>query len=248
MKTSTFIDTSDINSAVAGAMVNLVDVEVEFSVGTVFREFAQQYVNRITMVSQYDGYDVTTELRNFMKLPTKKPSEGGDAADILYDYFQQLLLLRVLQVNSERGCYIKPSNFGISIPVYIHFILSQIGRVTISERQVRLTPAYQDYDFYSDVSWDANAVLRLSEFLRFKLPGSLAKALPKDLDGDSDFMTFCVIEGVVLNDRQGLEPVLAFAASFLEAKRDADALTVHVKYAAVDYYKHMVPLVVGIGT
>lgn len=154
----------------------------------------------------------------------------------LYDYMCYLVEARVNHVTNKRS--IPKSDFAVKIPCFLMFILSQVGNVEIPRLQVKITPSFERTENMVLTSVDDiyAFVTKISSYLSLIVPNAIARCFPSNLDGNEDFMSMTLVENVMCANHAEVEPVMAFASSFLEAKRMNDLITDHVKYSSLERY------------
>lgn len=234
-----------LKGGLSGPQVQTVDVHVDFRIGMLMETYSAEFCAGLEVmhpkvnVLEYLSGALSEELQEYLV------SNDCSLEDLMVGYFDYLLGQRVLQVNG-RKTEIRPGDFSTRIPVFVHFLLSQIGRVHIKTKQVWLLP---EYTMTSPIAGLFNKldVAHLSRRLESIAPAALAKALPKDIEGEADFMALATVSNVVMGDSTLTEPVLSFAHSVVIATRDTVALTSHVSYGRHEDFGVYIPEMAHIG-
>lgn len=206
--------------------VGLNDVKVEVRFGEMLSHFCDDYYQSL----EY-GYN--------------KPLPFS--LDELKAFIEVAIEQRVRYVNGQTMA-VKASDFTWKTPCFVHFILSQIGKVEMREYQLVLTPTFGELTMEKFIPCEKQEFIRkMSSWLDQLASASVAKALPKHIDGDRDFMSLTVVESIVRGPNAVAQPAMTLAASFVEATRAHNALTAHVTYAPTVYYKQFIPPLARIG-
>lgn len=154
----------------------------------------------------------------------------------VHDYICYLIEARVKHVCGRRS--LPKSDFAVKIPCFIHFLLSQIGNVDQASAQLRIIPEFErtenmvltkDDDIYQFVT-------KVASIINIIAPNALARGFPSSTEGNIDFMSMTLVGDIMKCNHANVEPVMAFASSFLEAKRMSDLMTSHVSYGSLSRY------------
>jgi hypothetical protein len=159
-------------------------------------------------------------------------------------YLQSLLATRIAHVRGERAAFQK-SNFEISIPVYWHYILSNIGNVDVREYHKRLVP--------SAIKAEMTKVEMMNISIKLKsiALNSTVQGFPRSNEGNEDFMLLTLVENQlkvsgqketytsteIVGVTRSHEPPMVLASAFVRAKRAVDILS-PVSYGSIEKYRH----------
>lgn len=154
--------------------------------------------------------------------------------EALHKYFLTLMWIRARMVNGQSIKAYSQLKRLLTIPVVVYQIIIKVGLVKDEDLGLQLLPT---------VTVEGDSLLSASEMLHISdklsnlesLGLALVHGLPRNPDGDLDFMAMQVIDNQVLSYRKS-HPVYGFLAHFLEMKRTSDTLqgVTRVFYGSTD--------------
>lgn len=180
-----------------------VSTTVEMEPSKLASKLAKELLVEMERIAPYAGY---------------KPVSDLEEDDIL-KYCKTLIWLRCEIVSgfSKASAHYRPLIRNLAVPVMLYQMLIPIGIAIDRDYGIRFTPAYS---IESEQLLDPDSLQSLSDIMT-SLEASGLKivyGLPKDRDGELDFMALCSVEGVVKGYRKA-HPVYGFLASFFEQKK-----------------------------
>lgn len=194
---SMFSDSKNLNKAT-------VTVEVEMTPSKLMDSLATEVLKELERIAPYAGFKDVSDL------------EVSDIRKYLYT----LVWLRCERVNhslSQSFKAYKALEKRVAVPVMAYQLLLSIGRCVDRDFSIEFLPAYSisEKDLLAPTELAA-----VSEIMtRLESNGmKVVYGLPKEEDGELDFMALCHVEETVVGYRQS-HPVYGFLASFFEQKK-----------------------------
>lgn len=165
----------------------------------------------------------------------------------IHDYVCYLIEARVKHVNGKRS--LPKSDFAVKIPSFVSYLLCQIGYVEQSSVQLRIVPSFERTEnmILSKDDEIYQFVTRISNLIYIIAPKAVNRGFPSNMEGNADFMSMTLIDGIMKSCHANVEPAIAFASAFLEAKRLSDLMTAHVSYGSLDRYSNFIHDVSSVG-
>lgn len=215
--------------------VNHVKVKVSFGCG-IMPEFAETYVNAMNQRLAARGSSLSFD-RNEME-----------------KYLNTLLKYRIDRVNGTGKN--EPNARLLKVPALYALSLTHVGPVFDKDLGVELVPILESNDSNSDVTDEVSgrgrsatimATMNIQEALDFSrkllvvedLGFELVEGLPKEREGDSDFMYFHMSADSILRHDKGAHPGIAVLTAFFRMKQLENILTFRVNYGLISEYEEM---------
>lgn len=193
---SMFNDSKNLNKAT-------VTVEVEMTPSKLMDSLATEVLKELERIAPYAGFKDISDL---------------EVSDIR-KYLCTLVWMRCERVNYPSKSFegYKKLERRLAVPVMAYQLLVSIGRCIDRDFSIEFRPAYSisEKDLLAPTELAA-----LSEILtRMESNGmKVVYGLPKEIDGELDFMALCHVEETVVGYRQS-HPVYGFLASFFAQKK-----------------------------
>lgn len=161
----------------------------------------------------------------------------------LEQYVKLLIRMRGTQVHGKPLKFVRPGDEEILVPDFIHLLLSNIGIVEYKKRLIELKPKV---DFITDEDqklWDSFAdVRRVLRRVEDKFP--LARGLPREKEGNADFMVLQIVDGIVVGHEEGIDPVMPILGAFLEKTFVETVFKMDITYDHIDDVKNVIQYLV----
>jgi hypothetical protein len=166
----------------------------------------------------------------------------------LFAYYSILIRERINDVNKRRVLF-SPKDNDIKIPHFFHLMLASLGEVTDERRHLWLSVEYQpeswteadiaNFKLYRGVETEKEFVYAMSKQLRLMERYGLVNgsALPRGLDGVTEFMLFLWAESRLYHPEPEVEPGLSVLASLLKMSRDQSILNPYIAYGTEEAYR-----------
>jgi len=149
-------------------------------------------------------------------------------------YLNYLLLQRVKYSTGE-GKTDRDSRF-LKVPALFALSLTHVGRVFDKDLGIELIPVIGEIDAMTpEEALKFSRRLTIVEDLGFEL----VEGLPKDRNGDSNFMYFHMADDNVKRHNKDSHPGFAVLAAFFKMKQLDEILTFRVTYGLVSEYEEM---------
>jgi hypothetical protein len=191
-----FSDKKNLNKAT-------ITVEVEMKPSTLMEALASELLKELQRIMPYAGFEDVSKL-----------SEKD-----ICKYLNTLVWMRCQHVNGPSQSYkeYKPLERLVAVPVMAYQLLVSIGVAVDRDYSIQFIPAYS---ISGEDLLAPDQIAEISDvFLRLERNGmKLVFGMPKDVNGELDFMALCHVEGTVLGYRQS-HPVYGFLAAFFEQKK-----------------------------
>lgn len=155
----------------------------------------------------------------------------------LAKYVALLVKLRVDYVNGKRVPF-RPTDM-ICVPSFVSLVLSSIGKVHHIELGLELHPVFIGDDEY-DEAFLKSMSSRIAALGSYGL--EYAKGYDRSKEGSYEFMTMCVLEGVVKSHSKEKHPVFALLAAFVEVHGTESVLTPRVTYGTVRHFQSLMSI------
>lgn len=202
--------------------VNFTTVNVDFGEG-VMPEYGVTYVSAINQ-----------------KLALRGSSLSFDPVEMT-KYLNTLLKYRVA-FSSGIG-RVDPLARNLLVPALYALTLTHVGSVYDKDLGIQLVP-FLASDSKKNVKLDCMSIQEATNFSKSlqiveDLGFELVEGLPKDKNGESDFMYFHMSEDVVKRHDNRAHPSYAVLAAFFRMKQLEDVLTFRANYGLISEYDEM---------
>lgn len=211
-----------------------VECNVELSPSRLMDRLAQEILAEITRIMPYAGYAEVSNLE----------------VEDISKYLHTLLWMRCDYVSSRVRFGTEKASKAftpyrslykyLAVPVVFSQMLLSIGQAYDNDFALKFIPTCTITEDRLLSVEELNAISDL--FRRMERNGlKLVYGLPKDVDGELDFMALCCVEGVVKGYRKS-HPVYGFLAAFFEQKKfnEITGLMCRVFYGYTsDYEMHV---------
>lgn len=207
--------------SIAGNVVTPVDhqhVEVSFNDGIV-AGFADTYVSAMNQ-----------------KLALRGSSLSIDA-DRMKQYLNTLLVLRIDSINGKGSRDFRVKD--LKIPALYALALTHIGSVYDKDLGIELTPVIDSKKVKALSIDDAISFSRESLGIVEDLGFELVQGLPRDRNGESQFMYFHMIDDKIVRHNKEAHPGFAILAAFFKLQQLQNVLNYRVNYGLVAEYDQM---------
>jgi hypothetical protein len=181
----------------------VVTVTVEVSPSRLMTSLAEGLLAEIQRLIPYQGFKPTADL----------------SVDDILKYVATLVWMRTCHVNSDQSkAYIPYRSMGkrVEVPALVYQMLICIGEAYDRDYSIRFLPRYS---VDSGMLLSPDELLALSDILLSLRTIGFASVtgLPRDREGELDFMAMCHVAEVVRSYRDS-HPVYGFLASFFAQK------------------------------
>lgn len=168
------------------------------------------------------------------KLALRGSSIQFDAKE-LTKYLNLLLKLRIESVNGSGKTDFRAKD--LKIPALYALSLTHVGYVYDKDLGIELMPVVEKLDVMTvDTALDfSRQKLSIVEDLGFEL----VVGLPRDRNGESNFMYFHMSEDKILRHSSEAHPGFAVLAAFFRLRQLQEVLTFRVNYGLVSEYDQM---------
>jgi len=201
-KPNSFADT--LSKGLKGMLPQVVPVplemvEVRISYGAVFHDYTEELYNQYSYEYAQGGRDLMFSVSD------------------LHKYVKILLSQRILRVRGKR-CKVR-SDYGHAVPAMLAVLLEMIGTCTDSNLGVQLVPVAGDHLQVEDINdEDFLFVNQMSSKLNVlkKFGFVFALGVPSPLTGDFEFMSFEVINDIVMHSSDQKPRAYAVAVAMVK--------------------------------
>lgn len=180
-----------------------IKVTVELTPSVLLEKLAKEIHSEFERIAPYAGYKAVENL----------------GPDDFLKYLKTLVWLRCGRVlNEEKATRPYRSLYRmVAVPVLAYQLMISIGEAIDRDFGIKFIPAYSigAEDILAPEEVEAISDL----FSRFENHGlKVVYGLPRDTEGELDFMAMCSVEGIVRSYRKS-HPVYGFLAAFFEQKK-----------------------------
>lgn len=181
-----------------------IEANVEMEPSKLMFRLAKEILSEMKRLMPYMGYEDVSSLE----------------VEDIYKYLCSLVWMRCQYVSQSDSKAYRPyrNRYGhLAVPVVLSQMLLAIGLAYDNDFSIQFTPVYT---IKEDCLLSAPEMEAISDVMRrMEMQGlKLVFGLPKDQNGDLDFMALCHVEGTVKGYRRS-HPVYGFLASFFEQKK-----------------------------
>ena len=204
---------------------------------TVSMETVEVTINPEIMIGDY-AKAIINELNRRNPIRFKSTIIDGKSLDeeLLDYYIKGLLQIRIESLTGTSINWRKAKQ--LAIPVFIQFVLSQVGIVIDHARGLKFQPTLH-------IEYDIDKLLSISNALEFFMDDGvtmLKDAFPRTPEGDFDVMSMVIVNDYVMGQKDDHHPLSSYVSAFLGLKlkeETAYRMLYRVRYDDVSFITEM---------
>jgi hypothetical protein len=197
-------------------------------------EVIQVVIDPTVMIQDYaEGY-----ARDLYGMNPTRYDSLGITADELYDYFKTLLEIRVVAVSSKVDHWREIRH--LSIPVWIQFVLWQVGIYEDHDKGLRIVPTLGK----KSLKFDISKLQEMSKKLEFFDRDGLTLAyggFPIGPKGNEEVMSMVILNDYVNSQKENSHPYASYVAAFVGQKlleEQAFAVLYRIRYDEINFIRY----------